>query len=397
MHDEIASTSSNARTGRTDEECAQGVGSSFWGRVVEVADNTRDESEMTARALDDLFGPVVPTEKRHAAFENLRNSEFHASTRQFVNDIAQRMGDPDGNLVIEFQSQGFHARLFELACFAYLEAQGADIDRSGVRPDFLVSREGKKLAAVEAVTAHSTEGQLADVSLLALRPESAEDIIDRCANDFPIRIGRALNNKLKKEYWSLPHCADVPLVLAIGPFHEPGSGTYIDESLARYLYGVDRVAQRATDGWSRSERPVLQHQYAGRSIPSGFFNYPKAENISAIIYANQWTVSRFDRIVRQAVGWSTELVGTRQGPFLLPGDEFANREFEHRLGAASTPDETWWQGVTIFHNPRALRPLQDEQLRCTSSFCVRDGLVEREVYDFHPLTSWMHIQVKREA
>lgn len=345
----------------------------------------------------DLFNPVVPSAKRHAAFENLKNSPFHATTRQFMNDLAQRMGDPDGNLVIEFQSQGFHARIFELACFAYLDTSSLTVDRTAVRPDFMVSKDASVVAAVEAVTSHATEGQLTDVSLLALRRESTEDVIDKCANDFPIRIGRALNNKLKKEYWSLPHCADVPLVLAIGPFHEPGSGTYIDESLARYLYGVDRAAQRAVDGWVRSQRPVVQHEYGGRSIPSGFFSYPRAENVSAVLYANQWTVSRFDRIARQAAGWSAELVGRRQGPYLLPGDEFANRQFEHRLGDAGTPDESWWEGVTIFHNPRALRPIAHDALRCTSAFRVRDGLVERDVYEFHPLSSWMHIHVKSEG
>jgi hypothetical protein len=345
----------------------------------------------------DLFDPVVATEKRHAAFESLRDSAFHGATRDFMNDLARRMGDPDGNLVIEFQSQGFHARVFELACFAYLDTSFLTIDRTAVRPDFMVSKDAKVVAAVEAVTSHATEGQLTDVSLLALRREATDDVLDKCANDFPIRIGRALNNKLKKRYWSLPPCADVPLVLAIGPFHEPGSGTYIDESLARYLYGVDRAAQKTAGGWVRSQRPVGQHEYAGRSIQSGFFSYPEAENVSAVLYANQWTVSRFDRIARQAVGWSAELVGTRQGPYLLPGDEFANRQFEHRLGDAGTPDESWWEGVTIFHNPRALRPLADGALRCTSAFRVRDGLVERDVYDFHPLTSWMHVQVRREA
>lgn len=353
-------------------------------------------SRMKAQALGDLFDPVVPGERRHTAFESLRKSAFHGTTRRYMNDLAQRMGDPDGNLVMEFQSQGFHARVFELACFAYLDASNMNVDRSTVRPDFMVARGGAIVAGIEAVTSHATEGQLTDVSLFALRSESTEDVIDKCANDFPIRIGRALNNKLRKAYWSLPHCSDVPLVLAIGPFHEPGCGTYIDESLARYLYGVDRSAERAGDRWIRSQSPVRQHDYAGRSIQSGFFSYAEAENVSAIIYANQWTVSRFDRIARQAGGWSAELVGTRRGSYLLRGDEFANRQFEHRLGDVATPDETWWEGITIFHNPNALRPLEEGALRCTSTFRVRDGLVEREVYEFHPLTSWMHIQVKRE-
>jgi hypothetical protein len=40
------------------------------------------------------------------------------------------MGDPNGNFVRDFQGDGFHSRVFELACFAYLEEAGLTITRS---------------------------------------------------------------------------------------------------------------------------------------------------------------------------------------------------------------------------------------------------------------------------
>ena len=52
-----------------------------------------------------------------------------------MNDIALQMGDIDGNFVREFQTQ-FHARLFELACFAYLDSQGLTVDPSTIGPTF---------------------------------------------------------------------------------------------------------------------------------------------------------------------------------------------------------------------------------------------------------------------
>ena len=47
-----------------------------------------------------------------------------------MNALYQRMGDPNGNSLGDFQADGFHTRLFELACFAYLESAGFELNHS---------------------------------------------------------------------------------------------------------------------------------------------------------------------------------------------------------------------------------------------------------------------------
>ena len=92
----------------------------------------------------DLFLPIVAPERRHPQFVELRASPFHEDARALMNALLNRMGDPNGGLVRNFQSDGFHSRPFEIASFAYLEEVGLTIDRSHERPDFLAS--GHELA-----------------------------------------------------------------------------------------------------------------------------------------------------------------------------------------------------------------------------------------------------------
>ena len=64
------------------------------------------------------------------------------------------MGDPNGNFVDDYQADGFHSRLFELACFAYLEEAGMNLDRTHEAPDFLASRGGTRIAIEASTTAN---------------------------------------------------------------------------------------------------------------------------------------------------------------------------------------------------------------------------------------------------
>lgn len=348
------------------------------------------------RRIGDIFVPVVALDARHHAFEALRSSDAHVGARKLMSEIAQRMGDVDGNFVREFQTQ-FHARLFELAAFAYLEAQGLELDRSHARPDFIVRRGGVDLAAIEAVTSNSRSGQRTDVTARALTDIPIDEIIRKSNEEFPIRVGTALFAKLKKPYWTLPHCKDLPVVLAIGPFHEPGSQTYIDQSLARYLYGMDQSSEWVEkNGILTRQVPVAQHTFAGKTIPSEFFAYPGAENVSAVVYCNQFSVSKFFRIAVDRDGMPPTLAAVRKGYHLDLADGWSEYSYDVENRESEEP---WWEGVTVFHNPYAVHPLAPRALNCTCEFRWRDGFVDCSVYGFHSLTSitFIHAQERLGA
>ena len=232
-----------------------------------------------------LFELVVEETQAHPAFLSMRDLPHYESARKIMNELYTRMGDPNGNFVTDFQSYGYHARVFELCCFAYLESHGFNIDRSYESPDFLVSVGDAKLA-VEAATSNPSVGLNEDISLTKIvYEEPSEDLLDKSMNEFPVRMGNLLLRKLRKRYWEQPHCQNIPIVLIVSPLYEPGSVFNIDDSLARYLYGGWDVfpAWVKYNGIFTRYVPIVSHTFEGRQLPSNFFSMPLSRHISAVI------------------------------------------------------------------------------------------------------------------
>lgn len=288
-----------------------------------------------------------------------------------MTDLAARMGDPNGNFIRDFQGEAFHARVFELACFAYLEEAGLTIDRSHEQPDFIAAY-GEHAVAVESVTVNPVGGQGADVSLQNIKQLTNVEILDKVSVEVAERITRSLQKKLRHRYHELPQCAGNPLVLMISPFFEAGSNFYTDDALFYPLYG-------GPEGWS--------------NIVTPFFHLEEAAPISAILYCNQFTVSRFFRLTTNFSAHGAPRTVRAGYCYRRRGeDEYALQQFEHLLGSADLEQETWSEGVTVFENPFAEIPLRRGLLPATSYVSVQDGFVCREVSDFHPLLSSTVIQ-----
>ncbi|AQX74576.1 hypothetical protein B1772_03530 [Dehalococcoides mccartyi] len=299
------------------------------------------------------------------------------------------MGDPNGNFVHDFQGTGFYARVFELCSYAYLESNNFEIDRRHERPDFLVSH-GIQRAAVECVTSNPTEGSETDIIASFVKPLSEKEMLEKVMNEFPIRMASILKKKLEKKYWELPHCQGLPFVLMVEPFHEPGSQYYIDDSFARYLYGGSDIHPQllGPDGFPLVV-PIRRHEYKGKSVKSGFFQSNNSEMISAVLYCNQFSVSKFLRLAIQE-GIELGIQGQRWGFIESPGqnENIEIDEYEYTIGDPSSPLETWGQGVTIFHNPNAKNPIPESYFNTTSIYEQRDGDLVRNVIEYHPLISF---------
>jgi hypothetical protein len=323
--------------------------------------------------LKNLFDSVVPEPHLHPNFKALRDSNLHVAARSLMNKLYGEMGDSNSHFLRDFQSNGFHSRIFELACFAYLQASDVTVERRFDRPDFMASRDGRTVA-IEATTANPSRDQRADISIRGLANLTQEEVFDKVCNDFPIRMANILRKKLGHRYWELPHCSGMPFVLAVSALHEPGSVTFTDDALAGYLYGL-----------------VGEHRYAGRGVRSGFFLQPEARHVSAVLYSNQFTVPKFFRLAGE-VGCDPSITAIRRGVCYVtsPDSSVDLAEYEYRVGHPTAPEETWWQGVTLFYNPNAEVPLPRPFLSSTSAFSVdNEGTLIREVREFHPVTSFM--------
>jgi len=348
-------------------------------------------NEVSGSPRQDLFRLIVDEAKAHKEFIALRDLDGYSGARELMNELYSSMSDPDGNFLSNFQSYGFHSRLFELACYAYLQSQGFSINRDFPRPDFIASL-GKDKIAIESVTASPSIGLAPDISMDIGYPKlSFEDLYDKSTNEFPIRMGRALLKKLQNKYWLLPHCQGIPFVLIIGPFYEPGSIFYIDDSLARYLYGGWDVFPDWVNykGIFTRVAPIISHEYEGKTLTTHFFSQHLSEYVSAVIYSNSFTTCKFVRMAIQ-MGLEPNFQAIRIGTCLLPDEsgDVSVQEFRYRVADQMAPVETWFQGLTIFHNPKAAIPLRENVLKSTNTYQLQNGRLMRDVNSFHPLVSF---------
>lgn len=218
-----------------------------------------------------------------------------------------------------------------------------------------------------------TTGRMTDISLRALSDLSQAEIVDKVEHEFPKRMRSILMRKLGRRYHERPNCEGLPLVLVVAPFFEAGSTTYVDLALLNLFYGRNDAA----DG------------------SDGLFYDPAGAQISAVLFTNAFTVSRF---IRLATPWeSADFVAEREGLCYQPDDPGSTYGFRYRMGAPETPRETWAEGVTLFFNPNATNPLGEGALPCTCLYARDDTGVYRTISGFHPLSSGTFMNPRAEA
>ena len=253
-----------------------------------------DETKAT-----DLFTPLLPTERLHPYFIHLSNDPAFVPARAIIAEIMPHYTDVDGNFVEQFQSTGFDARLWESYLYAYICEEQLFLDRIHPAPDFLVTKYGKT-AAIEAVVVGRKEDNPPKYFKAPDAP-TPEEVLEAHENQIPLKFGSALFSKLKKAYWSLPHVEGKPLVFAIADFHDDQSMLWTSTALLNYLYGV-RHEFYCDEAGKLVIVPIKTdtHKVGEKEVPSGYFFQPDAEHVSAVLFSASGTISKFNRIGRQA-------------------------------------------------------------------------------------------------
>ena len=334
-----------------------------------------------------LFEPIVPPERRNPSFEQLRTFAGAESTRWMFDDVYQSFSDVDGNFLEQFQTGGFDARCFELYLFAYFSRSGFDVDRSHANPDFIVSKDGFR-ATIEATTVNpSTSGALAKLGK-RMSELSIEELRDYQRHELPIRFGSPLFSKLQAKYWELEHCRNLPFVLAIEAFHDEESLALTDHALGSYAFGLQQTGQWDVDARLQVEaQPVREHVLGEKVIPSNFFGQPGAEHISAIMFTNSGTYSKFARMGYQH-GVGTETVEIiRTGYCFNPDADAIDPTFFSYNMDEPPLVESWGQGIVVLHNPRCLHPIPAEFFADAVHGHLDGGRVRFDHHSWHPFSS----------
>jgi hypothetical protein len=331
---------------------------------------------------DDLLTPVVGETALHPYFKALTTAAGHAPARDMLREVFAQFPNPDGNFVRDFQTAGFDARIWELYLFAVGAYTGFDVQRPHEQPDFLFQRDGMRVW-IEATTANPSQTGPNEIPGEGATEEEIGRYYDEAV---PIRLGSALYSKLNRQppYWELPHVAGDPLVLAVADFSDPGWFRSNAGAITRYLFGLDaRVVSRPGEPVRLQYFTVYEH-VGSKVIPSGFFNLPAAEHVSAVIFSCEGTLPKFNRM-----GFRFD-----RHPFVRMMRIGGKYSFHPAMTIPDTfgylvgdfPEE-WRHGVQVFHNPRAVRPIPFDFFGRCNQFWLEGDQIENRMLDFSPMSS----------
>ena len=303
-----------------------------------------------------------------------------APARAVLREIGPWLTAVDPHFVREFQRHQLDQRLWELYLWAAFREGGYDVAH-GEAPDFRVSAPGIAFAVEATTVAPSKDGALAQHP----NPQTPEELAAFLNGYMPIKYGSSLTNKLNrrsaagKAYWEEEGADGLPFVIAVADFHKPaseselGSMTYTQSAIWPYLYGFTTDWEMVDGKLVINQRDLSSHTFKGKTIESGFFSLPGAENVSAVLFSNAGTIAKFDRIGVLAGYGPPNHRYMRAGVRYDPNpNAFEGKRFFEEVGAEGY-SEGWADELQVFHNPRALRPLPRECFGSLNQHFFEDG------------------------
>lgn len=334
----------------------------------------------------DFFAPVRDEALLNQDFIRLRNEEIFSPAREIIEPMMRWYDDADGNFIEQFQTAGFDQRIWELYLFATLIELGYELDRTEAVPDFCASNLIGAFT-LEAVTVGPTRqnGEIVPPPPMET-PEQRHAYLKQY---MPIKFGSALFSKLSKEYWKRPNVADAPFLLGIADFSSPGSMVHSRSALELYLYGIEHDGHHDEDGkLVITPRQVSEHRWGDKVIPSGFFNQPGAENVSAVFVNNSGTISKFNRMGLQGGFGSGRVLMIREGTDVDHNPNALEPKVFRAIVNSTGYAEQWIEGASIFHNTRALHPVPEAWFPGAAHHHVLpDGQMLSTTPQFHPFGS----------
>ena len=250
----------------------------------------------------------------------------------------------------------FNSSFWELYRFV-LKEFGLPVDFGHAAPDFVIG--GNAPFWIEAVTANSAAGGVleSDADFAKLKSHDLETLL----NNSTIRLANAVSSKFQKyqkRYGTLAHVSDRPFVLAVAPFEQPFFWFQNAQAITRVLYSYDtsRVEFVPRFGQEMVVDECLEYitKPNGSQVPLGYFAEPVMPEVSAVLYSNTATWGKVRALSADPdphVWFETQ----RRNNRALNASHTVQRRAEY--------SESLLDGLYVFHNPHALRPLDFELFR----------------------------------
>ncbi|WP_319402329.1 hypothetical protein [uncultured Anaeromusa sp.] len=350
----------------------------------------------------DLFSPVVDESRFHPYFDIVNTKPSHSAAKALISEIAPHFYDIDGNFVEQFQTQGFDSRLWELFLFCYFNEEWLQINRTHSAPDFMLSNKDVEISLEAVIVGRKTPLIPLEESKV---PKSKEDIEEETKNRMPIMFGSPLYSKLNHKpkgsglhYWEYSHTYGRPFVIAIADFHDDLSMTWSTTALTTYLYGFRYSSSYDDNGnliLTSEKIEFHEDPDTGKKIPSGFFFQPGAENISAILHTTSGTISKFNRIGKQCGFDEGDTTMIRFVTYHNHSDD-ASIPHVARYIVNEEAEETWGEGVSIYHNPNAKHPLPQDFFPSAAQHNLKDDMIVSRLPDLYVYSSTTILVIKKD-
>ncbi|OWP20316.1 hypothetical protein CBF90_02045 [Microbacterium sp. AISO3] len=335
-------------------------------RVHNDYDNERRQGD--EKASVDFFAKVAKESKLHERFKYLRDSPSAIAAKRLIEVAMRWYENQDGSYIEQFQTTGFDARVWELYLWAVLREAGHRVEQPKPAPDFL-ARGIVGDFYVEATTSNPPPA-----NQVVPLPKTEDEIFEYVHNYLPTRFSGPLWAKLNdKGYWTREGLdLTIPFVIAIQDFHQELSMTWSQSALFEYLYGV-RIEDVESDGKvQRVEVPVSRIKWGTKDFPSGFFKLPDSEHVSAVAFNAAGTLSKFNRMGIAADMGDPSVTVKHRGRRYSKDNTGVEVDFEQFVGPGY--EEDWVDGLTVFHNPKALNPLPFEAFPGAAHVFEENGL-----------------------
>lgn len=364
-------------------------------RLSDAMNNYVRDAEMTTvpgKPMD-FFTQITSDKELSPIFTKLKTEDFFSSAKAAIEDISHYFDDRDGNFVEQLQTlNGFDARIWELYLLCFFREEGLNLDKTYDVPDFILYKEDARVA-VEAVTIQRKQRGYDNTGI----PNYTQDeMFQKLENEIPLMFGSSLYSKLKhtcenKRYWELPQCKDVPLIFAIEDFHEDASMMWTFNGVITMLYGISQEIEQDAFG-----NNVLKHSSGKAIIKDGkngtveitpLFLDKAFENVSAVMFSATGTLSKFNRMGRQAgLGTRNTIMFQTRCSYNKAPNAILPIYSGHVID--ETCNETWADGISIFHNPYARIPLDPSRFPSAAHHFYEDGMLYSDTPHDHTLCSF---------
>ena len=172
--------------------------------------------------------------------------------------------------------------------------------------------------------------------------------------------------------------------------------TWSFPAVLQYLYGISHEFAHNATGQLTISPLKIDHftKENGAQVQAGFFFLPEAENVSAVLFSNSGTLSKFNRMGRLAGFGDGKSLMFRSGVCHHHDPNAALPRPFHFEIAPGKATETWAEGLSMFHNPKARTAVPRELFPSIAHHVFRDGQVHSYIPEFHPYASMtFHLRV----